>query len=101
MGTPRKQNHDTKINLIMKKTSDEEVVNEEEEEELLALSPQPSIVSTITHGATKQRNTNSLQGHQSEKNNKLKISEKPLIVTVKKSSVRTESDKTEHESPGK
>jgi len=55
--TPRKQNHDTKINLIMKKTSDEEVVNEEEEEELLALSPQPSIVSTVTHGATKKKNS--------------------------------------------
>jgi len=55
--TPRKQSHDRKINLIMKKTSDEEVVNEEEEEELLALSPQPSIVSTVTHGATKKKNS--------------------------------------------
>lgn len=64
--TPRKQNHDKKINLIMKKTRDEEIVNEEEEEELLALSPQPSIVSTVTHGATKKKK-NSIHTEHSSK----------------------------------
>ena len=31
-----------------------QVVSEREEEELLSLSPQPSIISTVTHGATKK-----------------------------------------------
>ena len=29
-------------------------MSEREEEELLSLSPQPSIISTVTHGATKK-----------------------------------------------
>ena len=32
----------------------DQVVSEREEEELLSLSPQPSIISTVTHGATKK-----------------------------------------------
>ena len=34
----------------------EEII-EEEEEELLSLSPQPSILSTVTHGANNNRNS--------------------------------------------
>lgn len=89
---PRKQNIDRKISFIAPKTSQEEEENTEEEEELLSLSPQPSIVSTITHGASKQTNTNSLKGHLPEKASEKNISERPLIVTVQKSTVRFDKD---------
>ena len=43
----------------------EDLVEElEEEEELLSLSPQPSIVSTVTHGASNTNSRNSLQPPQ-------------------------------------
>jgi len=60
--TPRRQNLDKKIGVIrQKKTSQQQVISKKEEEELLALSPQPSIVSTVTHGAknTKSHKSNS------------------------------------------
>ena len=54
---PRKQSSsNSKISFLVK-TSAEQEIDPAEEEELLSLSPQPSIISTVTHGAT---NKNSL-----------------------------------------
>jgi len=61
---PRKQSNDnsnSKISFVVKKTSAEQLVDEREEEDLLSLSPQPSIISTVTYGdaATKKNSIHS------------------------------------------
>lgn len=89
--TPRKQNHDKKVPLVPALTSDQEEVDEEEEEELLALSPQPSIVSTVTHGATKKIKKHQNQVPDSDNKDKSKSVKTSLKVSDKKSSKRTES----------
>jgi len=91
--TPRMKNHEKKLSTIPPETTDEQDDNAEEEEELLSLSPQPSIVSTITHGATKQKSKNTVKVTHSEKKKKSKsiMSETNPIVSVHKSVGRTES----------
>jgi len=58
---PRKQSHSSTKTVSSSSfkrhnsvAAKDQVVSEREEEELLSLSPQPSIISTVTHGATKK-----------------------------------------------
>ncbi len=45
------------IYLIYDIFRDKKLESAEEDEELLSLSPQPSLVSTVTHGANNNRNS--------------------------------------------
>ena len=59
---PRKQSSgNSKLSFIVKKTSAEQLVDEAEEEDILSLSPQPSIISTVTHGATNKNSLHSAE----------------------------------------
>ena len=57
---PRERSHtslSSRQTFSVKQTSSSQEIDEREEEDLLALSPQPSIISTVTHGATKKKNS--------------------------------------------
>ena len=75
---PRKQSSgNSKISFLLPKpTSDELEVDPSEEEDLLSLSPQPSIISTVTHGAT-----NSLHKSRSKERVKESYTHAPVSST--------------------
>lgn len=59
--------HSSRQTFSVQQTSSEQEIDEREEEDLLSLSPQPSIISTVTHGATKKKNSLARSDSEREK----------------------------------